>query len=251
MSRRKRKSSQLDLGIPDEERFLGFGERWARRRGYDRVLGVDEVGRGPLAGPVVAAAVVLPQDLERQLAVDGLDDSKKLSETARREFCQQIRAAAAFGIGEVDAQRVDEINILQASLEAMRIAIGDLLARSPDTSVDCILVDGNQPIVPTPIEGAFQKTLIQGDSRAVCIAAASVVAKVYRDALMVEFDGVYPGYGFASNKGYRSHVHGEGLDRLGPTPVHRRSFRGVVKDVPKDGTDSRPTVRGGRAARLL
>jgi ribonuclease HII len=222
----------LDLGDPDFQ--MGFGERWARSQGYRRLVGIDEVGRGPVAGPVVAAAVWLPEDLERQLAADGLTDSKKLSAARREAFAARIREGARVGLGEVGPARIDAINILQATFEAMRLAVASLL-ESLDGPPDCLLVDGNQALRPTPVAGAAQKTLVKGDSRAVCIAAASVVAKVHRDAMMVAFDETYPGYRFGDHKGYLSQVHRDALDALGPSPIHRRSFRGVVPEPVASG----------------
>ena len=219
----------LELANPDFE--MGFGERWARARGHLRIVGIDEVGRGPVAGPVVAAAVWIPEDLERQLAADGLTDSKKLSAARREAFAARIRAGAAVGLGEVGPERIDAINILQATFEAMRQAVATLVD-ALDGPPDCLLVDGNQALKPSPVAGAVQKTLVKGDSRAVCIAAASVVAKVHRDALMVAYDDTYPGYRFGDHKGYLSQVHRDALDALGPSPIHRRSFRGVVPEAP-------------------
>lgn len=208
---------------------MGFGERWARAEGHLCIAGIDEVGRGPVAGPVVAAAVWLPRALETALAADGLTDSKKLSARRREAFAARITGGAAVGLGEVGPEIIDEINILQATFEAMRRAVA-VLVEAMERPPDCLLVDGNQPLVPTPVPGAAQRTLVRGDSRAVCIAAASVVAKVHRDAMMVAYDDAYPGYAFAEHKGYLSARHRAALDALGPSPIHRRSFRGVVPE---------------------
>ena len=194
------------LGGPDGEAFVA---------GYRRVCGVDEAGRGPLAGPVVAAAVVLPRDCH----IDGLGDSKKLSAAARARLVPEIRRVAlAAGIGAADADEIDRINILQASLLAMARAVAALV-RAPDF----LLVDGVHPI-PTTIP---QQTLIGGDGRSRAIAAASILAKQHRDELMAELGRRYPGYGFESHKGYPTAAHRDALRRLGPSPVHRRSFKGV------------------------
>jgi ribonuclease HII len=190
-------------------------EALARRRGYRAVAGVDEAGRGPLAGPVVAAAVVLPQAFE----LPGLDDSKKLSAAERERLFRLIRRqAAAVGLGIVTAAEIDEINILQATLQAMALAV-----RRLRVSPDFLLVDGITP-VPLPLP---QQTLKQGDARSVSIAAASIVAKVVRDRMMVAYERRFPGYGFARHKGYGSAEHLVAIARLGPCPLHRRTFRGV------------------------
>lgn len=190
-------------------------EDQARQRGARHVAGVDEVGRGPLAGPVVAAAVLLPDDFQP----DGINDSKKLSARQRAAAFERIcRQAAGIGLGVIDAEIIDRINILQASLLAMATAIDQL-----DPSPDYLLVDGNQP-VKRPIK---QTTLIRGDSRSVSIAAASIVAKVTRDRLMETYHRLYPAYGFARHKGYPTRAHRETLLALGGCPIHRRSFNGV------------------------
>jgi ribonuclease HII len=192
-------------------------EKAARKRGALRIAGLDEVGRGPLFGPVVAAAVILP----RGCILDGLTDSKKLSEKKRNEFDVEIRAnAVAWAIAQVDAETIDRINIRQASLLAMRKAV-DKLALTPDF----LLIDGRDMI---NWDGP-QQAVIKGDATSLSIAAASVLAKVYRDRLIVELDREYPGYGLAQNKGYPSPQHKEALRRLGPTPLHRKSFRPVTQ----------------------
>ena len=180
------------------------------------VCGIDEVGRGPLAGPVVAAAVILPHDAE----ILYLNDSKKLSTKKRAELDTEIREKAiAIGIGIVDEKRIDEINILNATYEAMRMAISGLKV-APDILLnDAVTI----PEVEIP-----QVPIIHGDAKSVSIAAASVVAKVYRDKLMEDYDKVYPGYGFADNKGYGSAGHIEHLKSHGACPIHRRSFLGNI-----------------------
>jgi len=191
----------------------------ARKRGALRIAGLDEVGRGPLFGPVVAAAVILP----RGCRLDGLNDSKKLSEKKRNEFDAEIRLnAVTWAVAAVDAETIDRINIRQASLLAMRLAV-KRLALSPDF----LLIDGRDTIDwPCP-----QQAVIRGDGTSLSIAAASVLAKVHRDRLLVEFDRQFPGYGLASHKGYGSPEHLAALARLGPTPLHRRSFQPVAQAV--------------------
>ncbi|KIH77936.1 RNase HII [Geoalkalibacter ferrihydriticus] len=201
--------------FPEQESSPWHFEMLARRRGYRAVAGIDEAGRGPLAGPVVAAAVILPD----KFALEGLTDSKKLSEKQRLDFYPRIREQAlAVGVGVASVVDIDRFNILQATLQAMQRAIGRLALPA-----DYLLVDGITP-VPTSIA---QRTLKQGDSRSLSIAAASVVAKVVRDHIMEAFDRAYPGYGFAAHKGYGSRSHLEAIARLRPCPQHRRSFRGV------------------------
>jgi ribonuclease HII len=190
-------------------------EEAAWRHGL-RVAGVDEAGRGPLAGPVVAAAVVL----DPQAPIDGLRDSKLLTPRQRTRLAAAIRARAmAWGVGRVGPARIDAENVLQATWRAMRGALGRL-AVSPGL----VLVDGHLriPGVHWP-----QRALIRGDRRCASIAAASILAKVTRDALMVRADGRWPDYGFRRHKGYATAAHLEALARLGPCPLHRRSFHGV------------------------
>jgi ribonuclease HII len=192
-------------------------EEGARGRGALRIAGLDEVGRGPLFGPVVAAAVILPPGFQ----LDGLTDSKKLSGKKRLELDAQIRAqAASWAIAAVEAETIDRINIRQASLLAMRRAVGQLTP-----SPDFLLIDGRDTI---DWEGP-QQAVIRGDAASFSIAAASVLAKVYRDRLLVELDGEFPGYGLARHKGYPCPAHLTALQRLGPTPLHRKSFRPVAQ----------------------
>jgi ribonuclease HII len=192
-------------------------EEDARRRGARRIAGVDEVGRGPLFGPVVAAAVILAPGFQ----LDGLNDSKKLSEKKRLAFDQEIRAhAVSWSVAAVDAATIDRINIRQASLEAMRRAVQQL-ALSPDF----LLIDGRDTIDwECP-----QQAVIRGDATSFSIAAASVLAKVHRDRLLVELDREFPGYGLAQHKGYPCPAHKAALERLGPTPLHRKSFQPVAQ----------------------
>ena len=192
-------------------------ERAARKTGAMRIAGLDEVGRGPMFGPVVAAAVILAP----RCHIDGLTDSKKLSEKKRNEFEIEIRAnAVAWAIAAVDAETIDRINIRQASLLAMRLAV-EQLALSPDY----LLIDGRDTI-DWP---CTQQAVIQGDAISLSIAAASVLAKVHRDRLLVELDREFPGYGLASHKGYCSAEHLAALARFGPTPLHRKSYSPVAQ----------------------
>jgi ribonuclease HII len=192
-------------------------EEAARRNGALRIAGLDEVGRGPIFGPVVAAAVILPT----RFRLPGLTDSKLLSEKKRNQLEPEIRFnAIAWAIAAVDAATIDRINIRQASLLAMRLAVQQL-ALSPDF----LLIDGRDSIDwPCP-----QQPVIHGDATSLSIAAASVLAKVHRDRLLVEFDCQFPGYGLASHKGYGSREHLAALARLGPTPLHRKTFHPVAQ----------------------
>lgn len=177
------------------------------------ICGVDEVGRGPLAGPVVAAAVILPKDL----LFPYINDSKKLSSEKREDLYRQIQEKAiSIGIGRVDNLEIDEINILNATMKAMKMAIDELSVKP-----DMVLVDGNK-LIPNLLFP--QKVIIKGDAKSISIAAASIIAKVTRDREMVYYDKIYPIYGFASNKGYGSKKHYEGLNTHGLCPLHRRSF---------------------------
>jgi ribonuclease HII len=197
-------------------RLFGLRRR-LRRDGVLRVAGVDEVGMGPLAGPVVAAAVILPDRVE----LPGLDDSKRLLRPVRERLAGAIRAQAiAIAIGEVWPAELDRLNVYRAGLEAMRRAVA-ALAPSPDH----LLVDAR--VVPDA--GCAQTRLVQGDSRDGSIAAASIVAKVHRDAIMRRLEDEHPGYGFARHMGYATREHLAALRRLGPCPVHRRSFQPCVQ----------------------
>lgn len=192
-----------------------FHEDLARRQGYALIAGVDEAGRGPLAGPVVAGAVILPQGVE----LAGVTDSKKMSPGAREQAFSTIhREALATGIGVVSHRYIDEFNILKASLEAMKRAILAL-----DPLPDFLLIDGIHS-VPLSIP---QRCLKKGDLLSRSISAASVLAKVYRDRIMCCYHEVYPEYGFDKHKGYGTARHMEAIRQYGPTPVHRRTFKGV------------------------
>jgi ribonuclease HII len=197
-------------------------------QGYHYIAGVDEVGRGPLAGPVVAACVVLPKEFDDER----INDSKKLTEKKRDALDLVIREhALAYGIGVIDHTRIDEINILNATKEAMAIAIEEtrkVLGSAAEAEanehnkkdVEFVLIDAlTLDSVPLP-----QMGIIKGDAHSISIAAASIIAKVYRDNLMKELDSVYPGYGFAKHKGYGTKLHYEGLRELGMCEIHRRSF---------------------------
>ncbi len=183
--------------------------------GHAGVLcGIDEAGRGPLAGPVVAGAVILPKDCD----ILYLNDSKQLSEKRREELYGIImEKAVAVGVGYASPKRIDEINILQATYEAMREAIGQLSVHP-----DILLNDA----VTIPGINIRQVPIIKGDAKSISIAAASIIAKVTRDRLMAEYDGIFPEYGFAANKGYGAAAHIEALKKFGPSPIHRRSFIG-------------------------
>ena len=180
-----------------------------------RTAGVDEAGRGPLAGPVVAAAVIL----DPARPIPGLGDSKLLSPQRREELDAEIRAGAAgWAIARVDVDVIDAINILEATMQAMREAVARL-----DPAPECVLVDGNRcPDLSCPV-----RAVVGGDASVAAIGAASILAKVARDREMVEMDRRYPGYGFARHKGYGTRAHREALFRLGPSPIHRRSFAPV------------------------
>ncbi len=176
------------------------------------ICGIDEAGRGPLAGPVVAGAVILPKDAQ----ILYLNDSKQLSAKRREMLYDEIvEKAVSWGIGLSTAERIDEINILQATYEAMRMAIDKLSVRP-----DVLLVDA----VTIPEADIPQVPIVKGDAKSVSIAAASILAKVTRDRMMLDYDRQYPGYDFASNKGYGTKAHIEALKRLGPCPIHRKTF---------------------------
>lgn len=206
----QKKYVQHEKLISEWEMRMAFDEVF---RAHDLIVGVDEVGRGPLAGPVVAAAVVLPSHAK----LLGLKDSKQLNQTQKETLFEAIKEQAlAIGIGIVDAHRIDEINILQATFEAMRQAINQI-----QVSYECILVDGNKTI---PDIGCKQEAIIGGDNKSASIAAASVIAKVTRDRMMEEYALLYPGYDWEHNKGYGSPKHYEGINQKGVTPLHRQSF---------------------------
>lgn len=227
-------------------------ERGFLQRGVWPVAGIDEVGRGPLAGPVIAAAVILPEALVREGMPDALrdlNDSKQLSAAAREDFCAHLAQLPELrvGVARVDANRIDALNILRATHEAMLLALDVLSQTQPapppgpgtpvpnlptgqaawawpapqtGSAVAHVLVDGR----PVPVLRTTQTAIVKGDSLSYSIAAASVIAKVTRDRLMVDFDVMFPGYGFATHMGYGTPAHLEAIERLGPCPIHRRSF---------------------------
>ena len=217
----KQREKLADMRVREDE---------LRAEGYKYIAGVDEVGRGPLAGPVIAAAVVLPEDFN----VLGIDDSKKLSEKKRTELFEIItQKAVAIGVGGVDEKTIDEINILQATklamkraVEACEIKLREKLGSGETDSdpeghvIDYILFDAMK-IEDIDIQ---QESIIKGDAKVLAIAAASIIAKVTRDLMMVAYDNEYPGYAFAKNKGYGTKEHYEGLHAQGMCPIHRRSF---------------------------
>ncbi len=210
--RLEREQRKLEKLQKERERLEAMRSFEHRYEGYGAVCGIDEVGRGPLAGPVVAGAVILPTDCE----ILYLNDSKKLSEKKRELLYDEImEKAVATGIGVISPARIDEINILQATYEAMRMAISNLKVQPSVLLNDAVTI----PLVEIP-----QVPIIKGDAKSVSIAAASIIAKVTRDHMMVEYEEIYPGYSFASNKGYGSAQHIAALKELGPTPIHRRPF---------------------------
>lgn len=205
----RRKKEKLEIEKMRIESMSAYEKEYDMCR---YICGIDEVGRGPLAGPVVAGAVILPKDNP----ILYLNDSKKLSQKKREALYDEImEKAVATGIGIVSPARIDEINILQATYEAMRIAIDNLNIRPDILLNDAVTI----PEVDIP-----QVPIIKGDGKSISIAAASIIAKVTRDRLMVEYDVVLPGYDFASNKGYGTKAHIAGLKELGPSPIHRTTF---------------------------
>ena len=210
--RQQREQRRQEKLKAERERLEGMRVYERRYRERGTLCGIDEVGRGPLAGPVVAGAEILPEDCE----ILYLNDSKKLSEKKRELLYDEImEKAIAVGIGAVSPERIDEINILQATYEAMRIAISRLSVRPDLLLNDAVTI----PQVDIP-----QVPIIKGDAKSVSIAAASIIAKVTRDRMMVQYEDLYPGYEFASNKGYGSARHIAALKEIGPCPIHRRSF---------------------------
>lgn len=195
-------------------------EKAAQHNGFAYIAGIDEAGRGPLAGPVTAAAVILPAGM----IIHGVNDSKKLSSAKRESLFDVIMSQAiAVGIGTIDAAEIDQINILQATRRAMLAAVHALTVQP-----DYLLIDGITTIAST----ITQKTVKKGDSLSISIAAASIIAKVTRDRYMIEMDSRYPGYGFAGHKGYGSASHLHAISTLGPSPIHRLTFGGVKEHVP-------------------
>lgn len=209
ISKYKKQEEKLEAEKKRIENMSIYEHKYAD---FQYICGIDEVGRGPLAGPVVAGAVILPKDCD----ILYLNDSKKLSEKMREALYDEImEKAVATGIGIVGPGRIDEINILQATYEAMRMAIENLKVRPDLLLNDAVTIPGvNMKQVP----------IIKGDAKSISIAAASIIAKVTRDRLMVQYEEVLPGYGFASNKGYGSSAHIQAIREMGATPIHRQSF---------------------------
>ena len=213
IAKRKR---EIQKRINEDERLEGMlaYEKECYARGMELIAGVDEVGRGPLAGPVVAAAVILPKACK----IPGLNDSKKIPKSKHKEIYEAVlQNAIAIGIGIKDNQVIDQVNIYEATKLAMMEAIGQLEPQPQHLLIDAMKLD-------LPIS---QTSIIKGDANSLSIAAASIVAKVTRDQMMEEFDRKYPGYDFAQNAGYGTANHLAGLDQLGVTPIHRRSFEPV------------------------
>lgn len=199
------------LALADKYQEMSIFEESKKAQGFQAICGIDEVGRGPLAGPVVAAAVILND----QHAILGLNDSKQLSAHKREELVVQIKEnARAIGIGKATSDEIDQLNIYQATKVAMQRAI-DNLSIAPDCLlIDAMVLDNGLP----------QEKIIKGDARSVSIAAASIIAKVYRDDLMAQYDEEYPGYGFAKNAGYGTKEHLLAIDEQGVLPIHRKTF---------------------------
>ena len=214
-----------------EKNDLFLFDKSVREEGFSLVCGVDEAGRGPLAGSVVAAAVILPPQeelLEKCPELAGLNDSKKLSEKKRQALFEPIKKyALAYGIGEADCREIDKLNILNATFLAMKRAV-EQMEGNFGIKPDILLVDGNRD--PKIMEST--RTVVKGDANSASIAAASILAKVTRDDELVELDKIYPQYGFAKHKGYPTKAHYESIAEHGISPVHRRSF---LKKILKDG----------------
>jgi len=221
-------TTQLALPMADLEAdaTIGSVERRAEGRGHARIVGVDEVGRGALVGPVVAAAAWVPPAARERLLEAGLRDSKRLTARQRERLAGLVREVAIVALGEAAAAEIDRTDIRRATFEAMRRALR-ALCEQLDARPDLLLVDGRERIEPSPWPEVAQLPVVGGDDRSVSIAAASVVAKVHRDALMVSYEARFPGYGFARHKGYGTAAHREALARLGPSPEHRHSFAPV------------------------
>ena len=228
----------LGVYAPDRDAIVcGQAELRCYDSGISALIGLDEAGRGPLAGPVACAACALPWPTP----VTGLDDSKKLDETERVALFDQIIAkATAFAVVLVEPDVIDSVNILRASLLGMAQAWATVVQHQPALRGAVALVDGKMR-APLP-DSVTQHPLVQGDARSVNIAAASILAKVSRDRVMVSYDAIYPGYGFAQHKGYPTPAHRQAVAKLGPTPIHRRSFRlpGVEKPAVQQTVEFTP-----------
>lgn len=213
----QRLQRQMEKQREEQQRIAAMWqyERQAKAQGYHWIAGTDEVGRGPLAGPVVAAAVILPETAE----LPAIKDSKKLTKNQREHLSGLIKAqAVAWAIAEVSEKEIDEINILEASRLAMQKAVQALAATQ---TADFVLVDG----LPNPRLILPAQAIIKGDNKSISIAAAAIIAKVYRDQLMEDYEQQYPGYGFADHKGYPTAEHLQAIAKLGPCAIHRMSFR--------------------------
>ncbi len=206
-----------DLLLPDFSLESHFSKRC-----HGLVVGIDEAGRGPWAGPVVAGAVILPEDH----GIEGLNDSKKLTALQRETLYGQIVEVADYGIGIIERDVIDEINILQATFRAMELAFAGLKQKAV-----CALIDGSQ----RPRLNCTMETVVRGDSRSLSIAAASILAKVTRDRIMIGLSEEFPGYGWENNKGYGTRQHSSALDKLGITPHHRRSYKPVQRVIAQQG----------------
>lgn len=217
VKRWKRMREQQKL---QHEKFIKMTEyeHKYRQEGYQYIAGIDEVGRGPLAGPVVAAAVMLPPDFY----LPGIDDSKKLNEKKREQFCMKIKESAiAIGIGIIDNDEIDRINIFAATKKAMLEAISQLEPKPEFLLIDAVKLDTSYP----------QEPIIKGDGRSISIAAASIVAKVTRDQILKDYDLQYPHYGFANHAGYGTKEHLEAIQIYGITPIHRKSFAPIKEYI--------------------
>ena len=215
--------SNARVSLFEDIEVLGIGldfERLAQNEGFKFIAGVDEVGRGCIAGPVVAAACIL--DLTKDLP-DGLDDSKKLTPEKREEIAAELKAnCVAYAIGQIEADEIDRINILEATKKAMFAAISAL-----DPAADFLLIDA----LTLKLSSLPQRAIIKGDATSASIAAASILAKTYRDALMTAHDANFPDYGFASHKGYGGRSHYDAINTHGPCELHRKTFKGVSQSA--------------------
>lgn len=212
--RKRLLNKQVQQQLEFQKRFKYENEFW--NKGIQYVAGIDEVGRGPLAGPVVSAAVVLPKDFD----LIKVNDSKQLSAKQRAELAPLIeKEALGIGIGTIDNQVIDQVNIYEAAKLAMQEALGNLTPVPEQLIIDAMTIKTD----------IAQLSLIKGDAKSISISAASIVAKVYRDKLMAKYAQEYPGYGFENNDGYGTKEHLKGLELYGPTPIHRRSFSPVQK----------------------
>ena len=220
-----KKRSLFDEELTNQEdliKEIGYGEKLAKSKGYKIFVGIDEAGRGPLAGPVVASAVYL-----NNYKIDGLNDSKKLTDKKRRELFPKIIENMIFGVGIVDEKIIDKINILNATKKAMLLAVEDI-QKKLDSKIELLLIDGNQRIS----SNISQIPIVKGDSLSYSIAAASIIAKVTRDNIMAKYDTIYPRYNFKKHQGYPTKKHIEAIKKFGVLDIHRKTFkpiRGMVE----------------------